>query len=330
MDSSSPNQSNTEHDELPQAYAVPDAEGSKAVVSSGSTRPSRKSRGKFFIPIVIVALLVIAAGVYAIMGLAKADPTALFNSSIINALSTSSLKQTSTSNDGDVTVSYDLQNLKDIKVFSTASLDTNGILYEIEGFGNMKNTYIRYTKISGEGVKPPDVARLLNKWVSIRVDGQLPLRNGGLTTPFSDPRYLFFGQYIFGNFSAEERTMLSNFISDNNIYEYDKTKVTNETIDGNTVTVYDVTLNTDKLAEYNKMVADMIGLTESDINDALTDIKGITQAKMYINTQDKRLVKVQITQDSQTINNTYSDFNTVTLPAEPTADKSVNDYTESL
>jgi hypothetical protein len=272
-------------------------------VTPETTRPSNK---RFGVAMALLLLVLIGGAAFAYIMLAKPPtPNQVFRSAIVNALSTSNLTQTANEGTDSVIIKYNLANVKDPSVYTTDTITFNGKLVgEIDGYGTLKNTYAKISHVSGAPTS------LENEWIQLRNNDVLPADANPLDTlyPDYDPSYVSLGDYIFGNFSATDRNILTSYIL--NAYKYDASKVTKTKISGQSVYVYRVTLQ--NLSTMNQKVAQIMGINNKTAI-AYASMGNGTPATMYISTNSKQLLKVTI--DGNTA--TYSAFGTTKLPAAP-------------
>jgi hypothetical protein len=299
--------------------------------SSAFNDGSKKKRLPLILAAVgaIVLLIGGSAGAWALTH--KETPDSVFTGMLNTSLSTKSVEQSikDAANTGSGTVDIYAEDVKHPITAIQAEVTSDEVAVSFNSYSSLDNTYVKFNKFNaGQTVPESTFSGIVNKWIQFKKDGQT--EHSSILDSFGDvfsSQYNFFGEAIFGNFSANDRKSLVDFAKTNQIYKYDASKVTKEKLDGKAVYVYAVTLNQDKLLEYNKKVAQIIGLKESDIQQALDDIGKSTGGKLYVEIGSKHLVKVEsTTSDGKPATNTYQKYDAVPPQSEPTADVQGNQF----
>jgi hypothetical protein len=288
--------------------------------STTPVSPKQNSKNlKTILPIAIVLVILVIVGCVMALVLSKSTtPTSAFNDALSNALSTKNLEQTASAAGSSIDIKYNVANIESPVISSAASLDLFGENAALTGYGTFSNSYIKYKTITSTEGSTASLDDILNKWVQVKTDGKVAANADASLEQLIDPTYNFFGQYIFGNFSASQRSTLTSYIESNDIYKFNAKNVTKTTLNGASVYKYQVTLNTTKLTDLNNKVAAMINLPKNDYQDITSVLSdGPSSATMYVDTSSKELVKVTATTQGVTETINYKNFNDTTLPSAP-------------
>jgi hypothetical protein len=311
---------------------------SRVMKSSALARHDRLRKRVVTAVIVIMVVLIGAVGYLAHRQ--ANSPSQVFQKSLALALSTSSVSQkqvtklsnyTPKSNTVTFTIQYDVANVGSPSV---AAVETSHVLndtFNVKTYADSSNSYGGVFVQTGKSSDP--IVPTLNKWVQIRKDGtydpnyvatkdtvstgSLPSVAFGAT--LTDDRLFLLGQYIFGNFSASDRSNLLNFINANDIFKYNPKTVTTTTLNGQKVYVYHVTFNTAALSRYNEKVAKLFNISPADLQTFLRQLNlAIDKTNtLYIAVHSHQLVQVQTNVGLEKITDSYSNYNDVTMPAVP-------------
>lgn len=304
-------------------------------LSPPPTGPVAPAQSKFFSRkvITIAAGLVILAGaaLAIIIMQSAAGPDSVFRKALNNSFSTNSLTQKETETESgimsDITIKYDLHDLSNMIVSSSNHLSLGSASDNIDSYGNSRSSYVKETLADSELAALGPGKQVNGKWIQVRKDGKTPANAASSGLPIIDAREMFFGNLIFGNFSSKDRQTLVDYLLNNKVYSYDSSKVASKNIGGVSTDVYDVRIDTAKLVEFNKMVAKIVNIPVSDIpQDVFDGIKNIPKATFYIDKQQKNLIRVDVDVNGIKATVNYSEYNTTTLPAEPKANLSFEDY----
>lgn len=257
------------------------------------------------------------------------DPNVVFNRALATTLSTKQVEQTTELSGISVRTQYDLAAAADPRVMTLLTAKQGDRASAVKAYGSLKNLYMAYTT-TGTPSDKLIPSRLMDHWVQLRKDGTfLP----GATEPLmsaADPRFALFGQFIFGNVPGPQRQALLDLLAKQKVYTYDAGKVAKTKLNSRTVYVYKVKINPDALTNYNKKAAAVFGLKESDIRLALGSLRSVTEATLYIETNSKHLVKVEVPEGAAKSVTTYSNYNQVKLPSEPKAEMTYQQYSALL
>ena len=294
-------------------------------VSPVSTPPKRRSQ--IIVMSVVVAALLVASGSFMWQQAHKPKPAEVFTGALTELMSSKTVTQSAGSSSLSQSVAYDTTNLKDPKVFVNVALKSNGLTNKLSGYGTLKNQYLKYTSFGSSAIDAK-VPTLVNKWIQMRKDGKVLTDVDGESVGLVDPRVLMYGDLVTGNFSASDRQKLLSYIMANKVYKYDVKHVTTSTVNGDKVYVYPVTENIPKLKELNRKVAVIMGLSPADIKAALDNLGTAGTTKLYINMNNKQVVKYTTSQDGQNITGAYTDYDTTSLPAEPKADMTWDEFVQ--
>ncbi|MGH7195913.1 MAG: hypothetical protein ACREGA_04000 [Candidatus Saccharimonadales bacterium] len=271
--------------------------------------------------IVVVLVIVIGGGAFALFHSKQPAPNEVFQDAVASALSTSQLAQqtvvTGTSNATEST-RYDLADMKNPKVSTDTSVTpskTYGLQYK--GYATLSDSYLILESAGVKGQSSGQSASQPKKWLQVRRGNSLSSVIKGGSIP--DPAVELFGDFIFGNFPAKQRSQLVAYTINNNIYQYDADKVAKSTLNGQPVFVYDITENVPKLKLLNQKAAADMGMN-SDLYKTLFTAAGADYAKtgkLYISVKQHRLLKVVTKSGGSTGTTTYKYDNLPAMPPQP-------------
>lgn len=300
---------------------------SQPTPESNSTNNKPKRTLVIFAAIAGLLLLAGIAAAY-LLFFSQKTPDEAFRATLENSLSTSSLSQTTSSTEpqASATIDYDLKNIKDPKVSTNFSFSSNGASIKLQGYGTFKSSYAKVSEFNGLQTLP-EAGK--NKWIQIKKDGAIAENASPLDTFYTmyDPNYVTLGQYIYGNFSSQDRKTLVDYVVKERVYEYDAKTVKKEQLDGRQVYVYSVQTSAEKLATYNKKAGEIMGMSNASIESALglMPLSNSLKATLYIDPKAAQLIKV-VADDGSKTTTVYSKWNQVSIPAEPKADYQYEDF----
>ncbi|MFZ1812515.1 MAG: hypothetical protein WAU02_03295 [Candidatus Saccharimonadales bacterium] len=296
----------------------------ESISQNEPTIPSKKIMPKIIITLVL-AMLLVGAGVAAYLLLMPKSPDEVFKAALHNAFTTSSYTQKTEIEGSPVTIEmqYDVKDIKSPRVAASVSATQGSATLDMKSYGTTQKNYMQINTFDTGGVALiPD--KLKGKWVEISEEDRSS--NSILTGTLPMSSYAgTLGHYIVGNFKASERQQLIDNALMQKLYVYDAKVVTKEKVNETDTYVYTVKIDGDKLKEFNKKAAAMMGVDATKLNAVLTSIDS-NDATMYISIKDQRLVKVKT--DKSIV--TYSKWNQTTLPTEPKADYQYAEYTKLM
>jgi hypothetical protein len=288
-------------------------------------QPPMKRRGKTLV-VGLVSLLALAGlasgGAFYTNQQTQPTPDKVFAAAIENSLTTQSVTQSYTQDKNTATLQYDLSRSNDPRVYAEAKLSVLGITIDAAQYASLQNSYLSLNEFGGT-LKEPSLASYKSKWMQIRKDGE-DVDGGfesiGLTLFMPEARSLLFGDWLFANLPADQRSALQSYIVDQKVYSYDSTKVSKETVDGAEAFVYNVSFDKGEWLEMNKKMAAIWKVDSQAIADDLEiAYDEDSKLKIYIDIKTKRIVKAVATNSSPaSATSVYSAYNTTTLPQEPT------------
>jgi hypothetical protein len=286
---------------------------------------SPRRRSKFLLLSLAITVLLTATASAMWQQSHQATPDEVFTGAITKLMSTKTVTQSASSSTISQSFAYDGSNIKDPRVSISVALKSSGLVNKLSGYGTLKDEYLKYTSFGSSAIDDK-VPTLVNKWIQLRKDGATLKDVDAESEGLVDPRVLAYGDLMMGNFSASDRQKLVNYVTTNKVYKYDTKKVTTSTVNGDKVYVYPVTENIVKLKELNKKVAAIMGVSPTDIKAALDQLGTSGTTKLYIDIHNKQVVKYTSTQDGNTITGAYTDYDTTSLPTEPKADMTWDEF----
>jgi hypothetical protein len=245
-------------------------------------------------------------------------PEDVFTGAISKLLSTKTITQSTSDGSSSEVINYDASNVKAPIVSVAISLKSSNLTNKLSGYGTLKDSYLKYTSF-GSAAIDAKVPTLVNKWIQLRQNGVNLKGVDAVSEDLADPRSIVFGDLMIGNFTASDHQKLLDYIATNKVYKYDSSKVTTATVNGSKAYVYPLTENISKLKELNKKVAALMGIPAADIEPSLAQLTTPSNAKVYVDINTKQIVKYTATQDGVTATGSYSGYNTTSLPAQPKA-----------
>lgn len=239
----------------------------------------------------------------------QTNPNNIFQQAILSSYTTPSI-QAQTNNDGFTSeVRMDFSKVKDPLVSINAGINRSGASVPVLGYGTATDTYMSYQNL--DTLVPSDVAKKANQvWVHVRQSGKLPPNVGAAIANAADPRYQSFGLLIFGHFSPEAQTKLSNIATQQQVYKYTADDVTEDSLDGTRVVIYNVHLQTNFLRLLNISAASEQGFAPNDIQPVLdyVDSLGGATVKLYVDAHTHHFIKYTLDHGSHHESASYSHY----------------------
>lgn len=272
--------------------------------------------------IAVVALIVFVGGGatgFALWQKSLNSPAAVFKDAIVNSLATSYMQEDISSQGNTATVLLNDSNPSQPKSDMQLTLNIFGTNVTMAGYGTSSNGFVEMNmKKTGDA----QIDNVLGKWAQVETNGRLAKGANSSTMALVDPYQEILGHWITGNFSVSERTSLANYAVDKNVYEYNASKVTSSTVNGQPVYVYNVTVNQNALKNYNLQVGQALGLSSSKVSNELSNggIANVKSSLIDIYKNSKQIAKVNTvdpTDGNSTI--TYTFGSSVQFPSQPSA-----------
>lgn len=285
------------------------------------TPPPKKKRNRWrtaaMATLVVVALGLTLASFLKAQA-ARNNPDKAFKDALEHNLTLKTVEaQTATSDVSGQTL-YDFTNPKKTVISTNTSIRQGLGSLNLKGYGSTKNTYISYTKLP-KNLKSPIVANTKNGWIQIRAGGLLPKNVSPTIFALSDPHYQAFGPLLIGNLDNKNRQQLINFVLQHKVYDYDKNKVTRDTINDKKMIIYPIKLDASYLKIANQSSAASQGIDPTEIQlatDNLDQLKGAS-VTLYIRASDHTFSQIKIAKAGQVKTISYSHYNNLSLPDEP-------------
>jgi len=277
---------------------------------------SRRLLRRLIIGAVFIGLsIVIAASAYSIFKPAP-KPSAVFQSALQTALSTKSVTLSTTTNSATasevMTTKYLLANNQHLQASMLDTITSKGkTTLKLEGYGTKSNTYLKVDKSTSID------KQLQNTWIQLRKNGTLPdpIDAVGTHYPVYDPRYALLSGFVFANASAAAQTSYIDYLQKQQIYSYDTTAVTKETLGKVAAYRYEVTIKHPALLV--KEEAALLGIKDTTAIDyATASLTARPRLVLHISIGNPRLLAINVGSNSTTL---YGSYDTTTLPKEPNA-----------
>ncbi len=311
-------------DSVPAATAVVSSNPTGVLASMDNKTDRKLSVGMWA---VIIASVVIVGGAVAalvLLGTNNNSPSAVFNDALVNSLSTTKMEQDATQQGITGKLLLDATNASRPVIDVAATVNIFGINLELDGWGNTQDGFIKYD-MSGQGQVSNST---MNKWAQTEKNGQLVSGVSSSEQSIFDPYTAIFSQWITGNFSSAQRKSLAAYASSNHVYNYNSKNVISGNIGGQSVYVYDVTVNNSALKGMISKAENMLGLTSKEdafisSNQALPTPDTAT---VYIYKSSKQIAKAVFhDKTSGNITNVYSFGSLVQVPSMPKAQINFSD-----
>ncbi len=239
-----------------------------------------------------------------------------FKDMLRQSLSTNSVTITKTrGNTRPIISRVDLSNPKYARLYSTVTYPA-----KVEYYTTPYSYYLK-----GVGVRGRKDGNFTNSWVAHRTHGEKPSR----ATLNDDAKVesVLYSQVPLGNYSAEQQEEALGFITKEAPYRFDLKEVRPETIDGIATRSYKIKLNSNAAVSVGRFMAKLNGHEQPRWQFSTPDLA--KQIIYNIRTDDNRLHRItEVYGDWNSLdearrNNavrtiTFSDYNSTTLPAEPT------------
>jgi|GEM_PF-2899567 len=278
-----------------------------------------KRRRRWILPLLIfVALTLIVSGAALLVQKYRNDPTPLFNQALAESLTTKQV-MAMRSGDADTTVTtFDIAQPKDPRL-GTLTTKILGADTYVKGYGTLENTYVSFASDPTKKTNTP--TNLLDQWISVRDDGNLPTGAAGAPLfSLSDPRSQLLQPWAFGNFDKKTRNDLLSQIKKSKLYEFNSKNVTSSTKNNQTMYVYKVTIDGTKLAAYESKLGAAFGISANDIATSTKTLIGAKlSAEITIDKASKHVTRLDVTNSGITSTTTLQNYNKATLSSEPAA-----------
>lgn len=248
----------------------------------------------------------------------RANPDKVFAAALEQSFATTSLEQTLTTTGGTSQANFDFSNAKNTVVDTVSTLKMGGADFQLSGYGSKDNSYVSFTKTPAS-LKDASAQSIQNRWVQLRAGGNLAPTADKNLAALADPRTQTVGPLVFGNFDLKTRQQFVSYITNNNIYKYDKTKVKKDKFNGQTALVYPVTVNVGYLKVFNQSVATVAGYSVEDVQKATDNLDSLKEASftVYVDPATKHFVGL-VTQSGDNLRTyTYGKYNSAQMSAEP-------------
>lgn len=271
-----------------------------------------------FLGLLIVGIIVLVSLVLAFRWYANQNsPQKLFLEAYYNSLQTTNFKAYTKNGETDSRVGFDLMNPKNPIIFSNQTISSSGAIFNVEGYGNSKTSYIKYVKLP-KSIQSPLSTAALNAQVMVRSNGVLPANVPTTIAEANDPRYRLVGPVVFGNLDKKTAEQMINYIKNNNVYTIDNKKTERADLDGNKVTVIEAKMNIGQVKLLNQSMAGTMGFTAADVEGAINNLDNFKgdNLKIFIG-KDKRILRTELINNSSSLITSYSDFNQIATPLEP-------------
>jgi hypothetical protein len=292
------------------------------VTSSTPPLPApEKTQRNWLIPVIaIIALAIIGVGALLfVTERSKNVPNSVFKQAIEATLMTKTT-EAQTNIGGSITeINYNLSSPSSPTVSVNGDLNLNGLNFELDGFGTLRNTYVKYINLSSSQMNATD-AVVLNKWVQLRTNGALAPGVNTKLAVFADPRAALVGDVVLANLSAATSETLTKSLLSSGVYTYTLGKVKTVMSSGQAYYEYPVSINLTALKQWNERVLGAMGVPQSDIQTALNNLgqQQATSGVFYISKTKERLVRFDLSTSQGTATTLYMSTSSSTLPtSEP-------------
>lgn len=281
----------------------------------------KKNIQRFLKPaIAVLIVMVIGVGIfgYAKVMAARNNPDTVMRDAISNSLSLTTVQATTKSGQTTVTTKYDFTDSKNPVVSTANSIATQNGQAMLNGYGDLKNTYINYESLP-KVVSAKLSKQMNNTWVYVRQNGEMPKNVPALIFKASDPRYQAFGPILMGNFEGTTKQQLVDFVLKNKVYGYEAEKVKKEKLGDKTVFAFPIQLDVTFLQVATQSAALNAGLTPEDIQLATEAMEALRDAKitLYVDAGDHTFTRMYISKDDTVKTIDLSGYKDTKVPAAP-------------
>ncbi|MFO0781594.1 MAG: hypothetical protein U0524_01720 [Candidatus Saccharimonadales bacterium] len=250
----------------------------------------------------------LAVGVVAILGIgifsytkvlaARNNPDTVMRDAIANSLSITTVQGTTKYPGTTITTQFDFTDARNPVINAANSVTSPKGQSMINGYGNLKNTYINYASLP-KSVAPKIAKQMSTTWIQVREDGELPKTVPEYVFKATDPRYQAFGPIIMGNFEGKTKEQLVDFILKNKVYGYEAEKTKKEALGDETMFVFPIKLDVSYLKVASQSAAVSMGLEPTDTQvavDAMDSLRGAS-VTLYIRASDHTIARMYISKD---------------------------------
>ncbi len=294
-------------------------------------KPQSRRKGIVASLAVVVVLVAGGGGIFAYLQGSKVTPEKVFEQSLYNALSTSSFTQVNTVENNRLSLKYDVSDVKKPRVSGVADIDLYKI--KISGYGDSAASFFKIEP-TGDGSVYTAEDGYVNTWVQFKRNGQAPEGSAGVAgllgvSYVTEARAGILNDYFFGNFSSDQQQTLVRAMLDSNVYTYDPQQVTEETLNGQQVFKYSVTIDTGALIKINEQIAPMVGASDKelqDVKDNLSEDGRSIKDTLYIGIDDPRLLKVELSGENVGEVVAYGGFNATDVGSAPEPEAQWSDF----
>jgi hypothetical protein len=269
---------------------------------------------------VLILLALVAGGVYAFLTwqAKQRDPVTLLRDGINNSLLVRQVEIGAETPDSSLTSAFDFSTAADPLMSNQGTRNIAGATYGLAGYGSKADTYVSYTTFP-DGVSAQSAATAKNAWVQLKAQGQTPPAADPALVTTADPMYQLIGPVIVGNYTAQARKQLADYLVSQKVYTVSSKSAQIDTEASEKTYILPVSLNVGYLKVSWQSAAASLGLTPADIQsgiDHLAQLKD-TKGSLYITAKDHKIVKFTGTSTSGEFTYTYKNYGHASVVAEP-------------
>ncbi len=285
------------------------------------TPPPQKNKRRWMYPAMAAAVVIVMSlGIfsYAKVMAAKNNPDTVMRDALSNSLSLTTLEGTTKSQDTNIITKYDFTNSKNPIVSTESSLTSPKGKATINGYGNIKDTYINYANLPKS--VPANISKQMSSsWIQVRQNGELPKDVPDYVVKASDPRYQVFGPIVMSNLEGKTKDQLLDFMIKNKVYGYDAAKVKKEALGDETMFVFPIKLDVSFLKVASQSAALAMGLEPAQIQLATDTMESLRDANvtLYVKAGDNTFARMYISKDGATKTIDLSGYKETKLPDAP-------------
>jgi hypothetical protein len=250
----------------------------------------------------------------------------IFTTAILQGLTTGKVQRRVVYQGMDYTLQVDASTPSAVHYSGTVERTNTKGRASADVYGSIENSFIQYKTGSSSALVSP---ALVGSWLWVRQKGWTPPALAPLLGQMTSPEYLLLGAYVFGNFSAQQRSAIEAFLTSHQVFVFDPTKVVKSTLNGKDVLVYQVDFNADNLVAYNRLLATDFGMDEKNMTTLLASLPYYSGNKVYIDPNLKQVVQVEFTIPSSglAITQTFDKFGSASPADQPTEARVINQLT---
>ncbi len=282
----------------------------------------------------IVGLLVIVGigiGGYFAYVAYQNRPTHVFSEALSNSFHQTVFSETTQNSHRSI----DAINSKNIIAYYSSKQVFGQYNFITDVYSSNNMTYVKYLRIGKTNTVNNKFAGILNKWVLLSSKGDSINQNSLVFAALNSAPSLTLGDWIEGNYTTSQTKTILSYIANHNIYSFNPKSVKKTIINNQETLDYPVSIKPLAIESYNKMVAQMLGMSSQQQTAIVNNLStsGINKLNVYISLVNHQVVRTvansNIGLSGSTIIN-YAYNNQVHFPSQPKAQISKSVFLNDL